>query len=581
MAVDQKQLVSKLVEQQLLPSDKQQHVINAAQKNQQSLEDYLLANKLVDGEALAQVKAELLNIPYADLRDKKISNEVLNTFTQEIAENYKFIAFERDQSTLKVGMLDPQDFKAVEAVEFVANEKNLNPQYYVISQESFDRVSRMYSALVEEAKEVLENVGEQARFTERVPDVKVDTKEDLEKVIKSAPVAKMVLVILKHAQEGRASDIHIEPDFNASKVRYRIDGLLRVSLVLPKYIHSAIVSRIKVLANLKLDETRKPQDGRIRLAIDDKMVDFRVSTLPVAEGEKVVLRILDASKKVPTLEELGFNAEFRKIILDQIKKPHGLILLTGPTGSGKTTTLYTILQELNNEDTNIITLEDPIEYYMEGVNQSQVRPEIGYSFASGLRSILRQDPNVIMLGEIRDNESAELVIHSSLTGHMVFSTLHTNDAVGAIPRLIDMEVEPFLLGSTLRLVISQRLARRICTQCKTKAKLPAKTENQMIEVLGQVPPKYLVDAQIDKPLTFWKGDGCNKCGGTGYKGRVAVAEIVVVTDQIKEDINKEDPGPHVREHLKQQNFLSLMQDGVIKALRGDTTVDEVLRISQL
>jgi type IV pilus assembly protein PilB len=405
--------------------------------------------------------------------------------------------------------------------------------------------------------------------------------EKMEAVIKSAPVSKMVLVILRHALAGRASDIHIEPTVTDTAVRYRIDGTLHTSLILPKYTHAAIVARIKVLANLKLDETRKPQDGRIRLNIEGRDIDFRVSTLPLFEGEKVVLRILDTKAEVPTLEKLGLNPLHIELIKKSIKRPHGMTLLTGPTGSGKTTTLYTVLTMLNEEGTNIVTLEDPIEYYINGVNQSQINPEIGYTFAAGLRAILRQDPNIVMVGEIRDKETTELVIHASLTGHMILSTLHTNNAIGAIPRLIDLGAEPFLVSSVLNMVIAQRLARKICPDCRKEMAIPAALMARVKEQITEIPPKYLKDID-QKKLTFYKGEGCAHCGNLGYLGRVAVVEIIDVDAEIRQLITAGGKDVTLFDKaLKKQEFITLTQDCLIKALQGQTTMEEVLRVSQL
>jgi type IV pilus assembly protein PilB len=390
----------------------------------------------------------------------------------------------------------------------------------------------------------------------------------------------MVLVIIRHAIDGRSSDIHIEPTMKDTKVRYRIDGMLRTSLVLPKYIHSAIVARIKVLANLKLDETRKPQDGRIRLTVEGRDVDFRVSTLPLFEGEKVVLRILDTNAQVPSLEQLGFNKIHIDIIKEAIQKPHGLTLLTGPTGSGKTTTLYTILTMLNQDGVNIVTLEDPIEYYISGVNQSQINTDIGYSFASGLRAILRQDPNVVMLGEIRDKETTELVVHASLTGHMILSTLHTNSAIGAIPRLIDLGAEPFLLSSIVNLLIAQRLARKVCPDCKTTTIIPETLLRKVKDQLVGIPPKYLEGIDTAK-LTFYKGQGCPHCGNLGYQGRIAVAEVLNITSETREAINKGGDVSVIKKILEKEEYITLTQDCLIKALSGVTTLEEVMRIAQL
>ncbi len=333
-----------------------------------------------------------------------------------------------------------------------------------------------------------------------------------EEVLKDAPVTKLVQVIISHAIEGHASDIHIEPMDHDYRVRYRVDGVLHVSLILPKGIGPVVISRIKILANLKIDEKRKPQDGRFRLVSGGKEIDFRVSTLPVIDGEKIVLRILDKEEGVSNIASLGLMGSANENMMLAIKETYGMILLTGPTGSGKSTTLYALLKILNNEERNIITLEDPIEYELEGLNQSQIKPEIGYTFASGLRTILRQDPNIIMVGEIRDAETAELAVHAALTGHLMFSTLHTNTAIGAIPRLIDMGIEPFLLSSSLRLVAAQRLVRKICEECKEEEKVADSVKAQLIEELKDVSEeelkKYGVDLKAEVKL--YHGKGCDE-----------------------------------------------------------------------
>jgi type IV pilus assembly protein PilB len=366
-----------------------------------------------------------------------------------------------------------------------------------------------------------------------------------------------------------------------TRVRYRIDGVLQTALRLPKYIHSAAVSRIKVMANLKIDETRIPQDGRITETISNRKIDFRISTFPAAENEKVVLRILDTSAGAPTLETLGFRKEHVDIINREMKQPHGMFLITGPTGSGKSTTLFSILNLIVGEEINVVTLEDPIEYYIEGVNQSNVRPEIGYNFANGLRAILRQDPNVIMVGEIRDGETAELAIHAALTGHLLFSTIHTNDALGVVPRLIDMGAEPFLLAATLNAVIAQRLARRICDNCRETITLPKDIEDEVRKDLKEVPKEFLPKGtRLDAPLTFYKGKGCPRCNGTGYSGRISIAEMIVVNREMEAIIEQGFPSEKVQEALKKQKMVRLRQDGFLKSLEGLTTVEEVMRISE-
>lgn len=578
MYQNQQQLLKTLTSENLISNELADDITKKATDRKVTPEEIIQSENLVSSDALAEVKSKLLKIPFANLSGVKIPQNILNSIPQEVAENYKMIPFEKKGKELHMGLVNPENFKAIEAVEFLAQKEHLKVKIFIISSNAFRSAFHQYQALGDEVEKALEGFDEKGLLA------KVGEKDlkEMEKVIKSAPVSKMVLVVIRHAIDGKASDIHIEPTIKDTQVRYRIDGILRTSLVLPKYIHSAIVARIKVLANLKLDESRKPQDGRIRLTIEGRDIDFRVSTLPLFEGEKVVLRILDTSASVPQLDHLGFNKTYIGLIEDALKKPHGLTLLTGPTGSGKTTTLYTILTMLNNEGVNIITLEDPIEYYIEGVNQSQINTNVGYTFASGLRSILRQDPNVIMLGEIRDKETTELVIHASLTGHMILSTLHTNDAMGAIPRLIDLGAEPFLLSSVINIVIAQRLARKICPDCKAEIEPPPALLKRVKDQLATVPEKYFTDANLDKnQLKFMKGKGCAHCGNLGYQGRIAVAEVITITPEIRKIINDGTNTTEISKLLGKQDFISLTQDCLLKAMAGTTTLDEVVRVSQL
>ncbi len=574
MYQNQDQLLEQLVRGTIITQDVANDVKKRALDEKQRPEQILMAEGKISEDALLEVKAKLLNIPSIDLRGLQIPKQVLNLIPREVAENYQMVPFEQQGTELHVGMVNPQDFKAVEVVEFLAQKTDLKVRYYLISEDGLKITLRQYRKIGEETEEALLHIDKK---TSVIAADEVSLQE-MEQVIKSAPVSKIVLVILRHAVDGRASDVHIEPTLKDTKVRYRIDGILRTTLVLPKYIHAAIIARVKVLANLKLDETRKPQDGRIRLSIEGRDIDFRVSTLPLFEGEKVVLRILDSTSSVPALEKLGYHDVHINTINKNVKRPHGLILLTGPTGSGKTTTLYTVLSILNKDGTNIVTLEDPIEYYMSGVNQSQINPEIGYSFSTGLRAILRQDPNVIMVGEIRDKETTELVIHASLTGHIILSTLHTNDALGAIPRMIDLGAEPFLLSSVINLIIAQRLARKICPDCKTQTEIPARLMKQAKEQIDRTPTQYLEGINTTE-LIFYKGKGCARCGNLGYQGRTAVAELIDITPEIREIINRGGDQLEIEKVLPKQNFISLAQDSLIKALQGVTTIDEVLRIA--
>lgn len=540
------------------------------ESNLSKIEADLITAKKVTEEDLAKAKAEIFGLAYIFLGDHKILPSVLEILPRDLAENYQIVVFDQTKDTLKIALVDPRNFKAQEAAGFIARGKGLKTEYYITSPGSFYKAIQQYGSLKSEVGEALEVA--KGKFTgEEITD------EKMINVIKSAPISKMVSVILKHAVESRASDVHIEPSAGESRVRYRIDGNLHTSLVLPKYIHAAIISRIKVMSNLKIDETRVPQDGRIRLSIGNNNIDFRVSTLPLYSQEKVVMRILDTSSGISSWQELGFEGKNLNLMQDNIKKPHGMFLVTGPTGSGKSTTLYAALQVLNQEDVNIITLEDPVEYYLKGVNQAQVRPEVKFTFSSGLRSILRQDPDIIMVGEIRDSETADLAIHASLTGHIVLSTLHTNDAFGAIPRLIDMKIEPFLLASTLNAIIAQRLVRTICSECKQKVLIPESLKAQIREVFNSIPKESLPKElkEIKEPTHIYQGKKCSYCDNTGYKGRVAIVEVLDVSDEIKKiiysgvDLNK------IKEIFVKQGMLTLEQDGLIKALLGRTSVEEV------
>lgn len=534
--------------------------------------DLLIDKKIVSEEELLKTEGQILNIPIIDLLDRQVGNKIFNIIPEEIAHTYKVIPFEQMGQEVKVAMLNPQDYKAIEALDFISRQKNLKFFYYLTSSRSFDHVFKQYANLTKEVSEALETA-----------DISDEEKEPLledetQKVYKSAPVSKTVSVIVRHAVEGGASDIHIEPMEKETRVRYRVDGVLHTSLLLPINIHPAIVARIKVLSNLKIDETRLPQDGRFKINFEGHDVEFRVSTLPLLNKEKIVMRILDTSRGTLTLDYLGFSDRNKDVVLRNLKDPHGLVLVTGPTGSGKSTTLYSMLSILNKEQVNIVTLEDPVEYNIPGVGQAQVRPEVGLTFATGLRSILRQDPDVIMVGEVRDKETAELAVHAALTGHMVLSTLHTNDAFGAIPRMIDMGIEPFLISSSLNVVAAQRLVRRICDHCKQQTTLPKLQEEDIFQELSKIPAKSMPsDINLTRPLKLSKGKGCAHCEDTGYKGRIAIIEVLEMTEQMKKIISdgQINNAALVKEELKRQGLLNMKEDGIIKALRGFTTFEEI------
>ncbi len=549
--------------------------------DEKALIDLILEKGYVPEEEVAKAKSFVLGVEYIDLFGKTISRPVLNIIPRELSENYHIVAFEKKNDQVSIAMVDPTNFKAVEAVEFIARENNFKTKYYLISLSGFRYAAKQFATLGAEVEEAL--AGTETKGRDSLEDM-LGPEKGMEEVVKSAPVSKMVSVILKHAVEGNASDIHIEPVENETRVRYRVDGVLHTSLVLPKYVHSAIVARIKVLCNLKLDETRVPQDGRFRTEWEGRVIDYRVSTLPLYSNEKVVMRILDRAAVVLDLEKLGFEGRDLKIMKASVEKSVGMILLTGPTGSGKSTTLSALLTILNDDSVNIVTLEDPVEYYVNGVNQSQINADVGLTFASGLRSILRQDPDVIMVGEIRDNETAELGVHASLTGHLVLSTLHTNDSFGAIPRLIDMKIEPFLITASLTTVVAQRLVRRLCPYCQEVADVPAEILQEIKKQLASVPEEMIVErlGKKMKPedLKFYVGKGCVRCENTGYKGRILIDEILEIDEELKKVIVTNPTIDSIKEAAKRQNMVSMLQDGILKALERKTSLEEVIRVTK-
>lgn len=507
-----------------------------------------------------------------DLENYTIPENLLFEIPEEAAEYYKILPLDKKNNVLSVGLVDTNNFKSQEAARFIGQQKGLEIQFYIISPESFEKNIKRYHNLRHEVSQALSAIPEEEEQRKKE---KSKTEKEL---FTEAPISKIVSVIFQHAVEGKASDIHIEPLEERTRVRYRLDGILYTSLLLPKDIHRAIVSRIKVLSNLKLDETRVPQDGRFRSFINKKKIDFRVSTLPTSYGEKVVLRLLDSSTGLLSFDDLGLVGYNQNTINETIKKPFGMILITGPTGSGKSTTLYAVLKILNKEGVNIISLEDPVEYLLEGVNQSQVKPEIHYTFASGLRSILRQDPDIIMVGEIRDEETARLATHAALTGHLVLSTLHTNDAIGVIPRLMDMGVKPFLIPSSLAISASQRLLRRLCPKCKYSIDPPPKIKKMIEDELNSIPEQTRKQFDIPKEIKLWKAKGCPYCSNRGTKGRVAIYETFYMTPELEKIIIAGPTEEKLRNEANRQGMITMKQDGLIKAIQGIVSFEEVMRV---
>lgn len=574
--MNDRQLIDALIKKTFLSLELGQKLAVEAEQFGKSVEDIIYTRRLLDDVSVAQTKSEILGIPYIKVNPDEIKDDILKLVSQETARTYGFIPLSRDDKMLVAGMLKPYDVRAQEALRFIAKQNKLSLGVYVITPSDFELVLRKYSPYRSEIDQAIKSLsikpGSGLAFVQRAVSI-----EEGGNVSEEAPIIKIVASTLKSAVEEGASDIHIEPQRARVRVRFRIDGALQEVTSFPLEIHQPIISRIKILSNLKIDEIRMPQDGRFRTVIFGRDIDFRVSTFPTPVGEKVAVRVLDPTVGLKGLDNLGITGRSIELINQAVKKPYGMILVTGPTGSGKTTTLYSLLQELNKEDANVLSLEDPVEYFVEGLNQSQVHPEIGYDFASGLRQIVRQDPDVIMVGEIRDTETAQLAIHAALTGQVVLSTLHTNNAAGVIPRLIDMGIEPFLLPSTLNIIVSQRLIRRICEKCKTAA--PASNEvNKIIkEELGKLSEAVFSELKYREPYEVYRAPGCKVCKGKGAVGRIALFEILAMTRELEEVINSGPVEGKIRDEAKRQGMTTLRQDGIIKALDGVVSIEEVLK----
>src|SRR3989344_3449865 len=568
-----------LISERLLTAKQLADIHLEQAKNRQTLDQAAAALKILDEEKLTRARANFFHLPYVDLRGQALAKDALAIVSKETLENYQFLPFAKDKNLLKVALTDPADLRALEALEFLAQKNKYRIELYLVSKSGYQDALRRLRTVSVEVSEALTAIKQKEQEKEKKKTPEGVPVVETRKLAEEAPITKIVDVVISHAITARASDIHIEPQENDLRIRYRIDGVLHSSLVVPKVVHPAIVSRIKILSNLKIDEQRVPQDGRFHMDIEKRSIDFRVSTLPTVNGEKVVLRILDKSGGVPTLDDLGLSGMKALRLRENITKSHGMLLVTGPTGSGKSTTLYAVLNILNKIGVNIVTLEDPVEYFIGGVNQSQINPDIGLTFASGLRSILRQDPNIIMVGEIRDRETAELAVHSSLTGHLVFSTLHTNDAVGAIPRLVDMGIENFLLTASLNLVMAQRLVRKICSGCRKETPVPDEMRDMIKSELKDIPADEAKGLDL-KNIKMYAGKGCRLCGNSGYAGRIAIFEVLPVSEKIKNSILNSDSYSKLQELAQSEGMIAMKQDGLIKVIKGVTTIEEVARVTK-
>jgi len=561
-----------LVEEGLISEQALSTMITESEHRHVSLEQVLLESGVVTEDDVVKAQQAVFKLDSIDLDPVQIPEEILHLIPKELAENYRMVPYARKDDVVSVAIIDPTNLKAREAAEFVARSQGFRVKYLLTTNTSLKKGLKQYGDISKEVEIALSVAEKQIEAREKTDK---GAGENIEEVIRSAPVAKIISVIMRHAVEGGASDIHIEPYGNSSRVRYRIDGELHTTLTLPLYIHDSLVSRVKVLASMKLDETRKPQDGRIHISTTDKDVDFRVSVLPLSNHEKVVMRLLETTGSAPTLDQLGFAGRNLRVIQTAITRPHGLFLITGPTGSGKSTTLFSLMAMLNHDAVNISTLEDPIEYRVRGINQSQIHPEVGFTFANGLRSLLRQDPDIILVGEIRDNETADLAVNAALTGHLVMSTLHTNDALGAIPRLMDMKVEPFLIASTLNAIGAQRLVRKICEDCKQEVVLPEYLEKDVVAEFERIAQSAYYPGINPNKMVFYKGAGCAHCGNTGYRGRSSVAEFIEITPEMRDTISQGRRGDEFKNQLGTQGFVTIRQEGIMKALLGITTIEEV------
>lgn len=533
------------------------------------VEEIIITHNFASLENIAKAKAKIYNIPYIDLKNISISPEALNLLPEIVAQRYQCFPYslDKEKNILSLAMVNPLDLNAISFIEQKTKKKI--KAAICLEEDIKEAIQRHYNqSLSAEVTEALKETGKSTAV-----DIKTFDAQQMGKIIREAPIAKIVTTILEFAQKARSSDIHIEPLEDKTRIRYRIDGILHEKLVLPRNIHEALVSRIKILSGMKIDEKRIPQDGRFNFRSDGQEIDLRVSCLPSVHGEKIVMRLLQKSGKVPSFIELGLRGTALKHLQESIIMPHGIVLITGPTGSGKTTTLYSILSKINTTKVNIITLEDPVEYEIPGITQVQVNPQAGLTFASGMRSFLRQDPDIIMVGEIRDVETAELAIQAALTGHLVFSTLHTNSAAGALPRLLDMEAEPYLLASSVICVIGQRVVRRICPHCKVEYEASKEIREDIKRILG---PLY---SKKDK-LMISKGKGCDHCNDTGYLGRVGIYEILPISEKVGRLILEKAPASKIEKQAREEGMITMLQDGYLKVIENITTIEEVLRVSR-
>lgn len=556
-----------LAEHQL--TDEQYDDIKVKSASQGTSPEALLEQmRIIPEDRLAEAKARILGVPFVSLSGTSFSPQALTLLPRAVVERFSLVPFFYDDAakTLSIAMANPVD---LDAIAFVRQKTGLNIKAFAASP-------REVKAAIEQQyrQELVGQVGEAIKETEEYTSKRTVDSKQIAQIIKEAPIAKIVSTVLEYAVTSRASDIHIEPQEDRVRVRYRIDGILYDKLSLPKNVQEAVISRIKILSEMKIDEHRSPQDGRFNFKVDDEEVDLRISLIPTSNGEKVVMRLLRKAGGIPTLPELGLAGLALRNLETSILRPHGIIIVCGPTGSGKTTTLYAVLSRLNTTRVNIVSLEDPVEYEIGGINQVQINPAVGLTFASGLRSFLRQDPNIILVGEVRDTETTELALQASLTGHLVFSTLHTSNASGALPRLLDLGAESFLLASTINAIVGQRIVRRICVHCKESYSPPQQLVEEIKHILGSL---YI---QSGQGLVLYKGKGCNECGLSGYSGRIGIFEVLPVTEKMARLILQRTDSATFEREAVAEGMITLKQDGYLKVLQGVSTIEEVIRVAQ-
>ncbi len=570
--------IQELISRGLISESQIGEVIRLAnEKYEGSIENALIARGVSD-TGILEVKSDYYGIPKAVVDEKKLSPDLLKYIPEDSAKHYRIVPIGLEDGVLFVGIANPENIEATDALQFITSRSGIPYKLFVITDAMFKKILDGYKGITGQVDQALSELDNEIAQTAELSPAEekklkdATTQKNEEILVEDAPIIKIVAVILNHASEGNASDIHIENTGDKVKVRFRVDGILHTSLVLPLAVYPGVIARIKILAKLRLDEKRKPQDGGFSAKIGGRKIDFRVSTLPSYYGEKVVLRILDTEKGVKPLDSLGLSQEHLKLVRDAISRPYGLILITGPTGSGKSTTLYSILNELDHEKYNIVSLEDPVEYHIPDVNQSQVMPEIGYTFASGLRSILRQDPDIIMVGEIRDAETAQLAIQAALTGHLVFSTLHTNNAIGVVPRLIDMGIDPYLIAPTLLLSIAQRLVRVTCPGASVPAPDQESLRTMVTQQFADLPEQF----RAKLPITgeFTQVQPTPECP-SGTRGRMAVFEMYPTDKELQALILTKPVDSDIYDLIRKKGFTTMREDAIIKCIEGKTPFQEI------